>query len=581
MTTQTEMHGGKMVAAVLKRHGVQWIYTLCGGHISPLLIGCDQAGIRVVDARHEATAVFAADATARLTGKVGVAAVTAGPGVTNTITALKNAQMAQSPVLLLGGAAAVLLKGRGSLQDIDQLSLVKSICKWSATCKTVRSIVPTIEQALRRAQSGVPGPVFVELPIDLLYQESIVSKWSLDMARGKGLATDLLRKYLNWHLKNKFARAWDASPADDSIAPVVPLAKTEAIHKVKATLSWAERPVLVVGSQAMLDASQVDQLQRAIIHLGVPTYLSGMARGLLGTHPLHIRHARGKALREADVVILAGLPIDFRLGYGGGIPRGCSLVSINRSRHDLKLNRRPTLPVLADPGDLLCRLSGVCGTPPLRWQQWHAQLQQRDAAREAEIDATAAVTGELVNPVKFLRQLDAVLDEDSLLIGDGGDFVGTASYIVRPRRPLSWLDPGAFGTLGSGGGFALAAGCVRPKSEIWLLYGDGSCGYSLAEFDTYARHGIAVIAVVGNDAGWTQIAREQVEIFGTALSTELARTNYHQVAEGYGGVGLCIDDPQQVTATLQQAKAIAGGGKPVLINVMLGKTDFRKGSISM
>ena len=580
MSTQNEMHGGKLVAAVLKQHQVRQIYTLCGGHISPILIGADQAGIRVVDTRHEVTAVFAADATARLTGQVGVAAVTAGPGVTNTITALKNAQMAQSPVLLLGGAAAVLLKGRGSLQDIDHLGLVRSICKWSATCKTVRDIVPTVEHALRRAQDGVPGPVFVEIPVDLLYQESIVRGWSRDMARGQGLLMDAVRMYLDAHLKNKFKRAWDAEPRQPE-PPSKPRPSGEALRKVKAVLGWAERPLLIVGSQALLDAPRAQSLQQAVIQLGVPTYLSGMARGLLGKHPLHIRHNRGKALREADALILAGLPVDFRLGYGAGIPRSCTLVSVNRSRRDLRLNRKPTVPILADPGELLCQLAARCGEPPLRWQRWHQALSDRDAERDQQIDATAAQAGQYINPVRFLQQLDAALDEDSILIGDGGDFVGTASYVVRPRRPLSWLDPGAFGTLGSGGGFALASGCVRPQSEVWLLYGDGSCGYSLAEFDSYARHGIPVIAVVGNDAGWMQIAREQVDIFGTPLSTELARTDYHRVAQGYGGEGLLLDDPSQVEATLHQAKSIARGGRPVLINVILDKTDFRKGSISM
>lgn len=580
MSTINELHGGKLVAAVLKQYGIQQLFTLCGGHISPILIAADQLGIRVVDTRHEATAVFAADAAARLTGKAGVAVVTAGPGVTNTITAMKNAQMAQSPVLVIGGAAAVLLKGRGALQDIDHLELVRGICKWSTTCKTVREIVPTLEQALSVAERGVPGPVFVELPVDLLYQESVVTSWTLEMVRGKGPLVDMMRKYLQYHLKNKFRAAWDRWPGPMT-APVTMSPTDEELRKVKAVLSWSERPLMIIGSQSMIDASRALELQAAVVQLGVPTYLSGMARGLLGKHPLHLRHARGKAVREADAIILAGLPMDFRLGYGAGIPRTSTLVSVNRSRRDLRMNRKPNVPVLADPCELLCRLAVGCGAPPLRWQAWHQSLLERDDQREQEIEAAANIPGQMVNPVRLLKQLDSVLDEDSILIGDGGDFVSTASYVVRPRGPLCWLDPGAFGTLGSGGGFALAAGCVRPQSEVWLLYGDGSCGYSLAEFDSYARHGIPVIAVVGNDAGWTQIAREQVGIFGTALSTELTRTHYERVAEGYGGVGLRIDTADQVESTLQQAKAIARQGRPVLVNVMLDKTDFRKGSLSM
>lgn len=580
MSTIHEMHGGKLVAAVLQKNGIQHLFALCGGHISPILIAADQAGIRVVDTRHEVTAVFAADAAARLTGKIGVAAVTAGPGVTNTVTALKNAQMAQSPVLLIGGAAAVLLKGRGALQDIDHLGLVKGICKWSATCKTVRDIIPTLQKAIMAAKQDVPGPVFVEIPVDLLYQQSVVTNWTLEMARGKGPMMGAMRNYLQFHLKNKFSRAWDQQVSVVE-PPCAMRPSDDSVRKVKAVLNWAERPLMIIGSQTLIDATRASELQQAVVRMGVPTYLSGMARGLLGKHPLHLRHARGKAIKEADVVILSGLPMDFRLGYGAGIPRKSTLVSINRSRRDLRMNRRPQVPILADPCELICNLATLVGIAPLRWQQWHADLLERDRQRDEEIERTACATGDLVNPVRFLKQLDAVIDNDSILIGDGGDFVSTASYVVRPRSPLSWLDPGAFGTLGSGGGFALAAGCVRPKSEIWLLYGDGSCGYSLAEFDTYARHGIPVIAVVGNDGGWTQIAREQVDIFGTTLGTDLARTHYEKVAEGYGGVGLRIDRADQVECVLNDAKSLARTGKPVLVNVMLDKTDFRKGSISM
>ncbi len=580
MTAQEPKHGGQLVAEFLKKQGVDFIYTLCGGHISPILVAADQQGIKVIDTRNEASAVFAADASARLTGIPGVAAVTAGPGVTNTITALKNAQMAQSPVVLIGGAAAVLLKGKGSLQDIDQLNLLRSICKWTVSCKTVRDIVPALTKAFRLAQEGVPGPVFIEMPIDLLYPEAIVRQWSLAMASGKGMGSQALKTYLKTHLANKFAKAW-SQKIPVVAPPLAPMPQTAQVQKVMEILSRAERPVLVIGSQAMLNAPKALTLQQSLLALGIPTFLSGMARGLLGKNALHIRHNRGKALKQADVIILAGVSADFRLGYGASIPRSATYISINRSKHDLFLNRKPTLPILADPGGFMRMLAASWDAPPLRWQHWHTHLSERDAERETQISSQAAQETDLINPLHFLQQIESVIDEDSVLIGDGGDFVASASYIVRPRSPLSWLDPGAFGTLGSGGGFALAAACIRPKAEIWLLYGDGSCGYSLAEFDTFARHHLPVIAVVGNDAGWTQIAREQKDIFGTAISTELAHSAYHLVAEGYGGIGLRLDDPRKINETLIEAKAIARAGKPVLINVMISQTDFRKGSISM
>ena len=285
---------------------------------------------------------------------------------------------------------------------------------------------------------------------------------------------------------------------------------------------------------------------------------------------------------EADLVLLVGVPNVFRLNYGRSIPSKTPVIGINRNKHDLTANRKPTLGIQVDAGLFLRTLpSHLAEADRNRWQNWHKLLLGRDGARDSEIVEQAEATTEFVNPIQLCRQIDQQLDEVSILVGDGGDFVGTASYVLRPRSPLAWLDPGAFGTLGVGGGFALAAKLHKPDAEVWLLYGDGAAGYSLAEFDSFARHNLPVIAIIGNDASWSQIAREQVEILGTPLGTELARTDYHKVAEGYGGVGLCVNDASQVATVLQQAKEIARSGKPVLVNVWIGKTDFRKGSISM
>ncbi|MEZ4869047.1 MAG: thiamine pyrophosphate-binding protein [Caldilineaceae bacterium] len=577
----TTQDGGHLVGALLAQHGVSFLYTLCGGHIAPILVGADAHGVRVIDVRHEATAVFAADATARLTGTPGVAAVTAGPGVTNTVTALKNAQMAQSPVVLIGGAAATLLKGRGALQEIDHLALVKSLVKWSKAVTRVRDIGPALTQAFQVAQSGVPGPVFVEIPIDLLYPESVVRTWTLASA-GKGVPGRLLQGYLNFHLRRTFAGAGASLVQSPSaIAPLLP--RDQQVQQVVERLRTAQRPVLLIGSQALVDAGMAAMLPDAVRQLAIPTFLSGMARGLLGYDSLHIRHQRTKALREADLVLLAGVPCDFRLNYGRAIARRATYIAVNRSRRDLTQNRRPTLAIQADAGQLLCRLAPALNALPNRpvWTEWLATLQERDYQRDQGIMAQAAAATDYVNPLALCQQLEAAIAPDSVIIGDGGDFVATASYIVRPRAPLAWLDPGAFGTLGAGGGFALAAKLCRPEAEVWLLYGDGSAGYSLAEFDTFARHNVPVIAVVGNDAAWSQIAREQVEILGTPLGTELAHTDYHQVAAGYGGVGFCVATAAEVAPVLAQAKAAVLSGRPVLVNVHIGKTDFRKGSISM
>jgi acetolactate synthase-1/2/3 large subunit len=577
------MNGGDIIGQVLQAHGVRFLFTLCGGHISPILKGAKDRGIRIVDTRHEVTAVFAADATARLTGTPGVAAVTAGPGVTNTITAVKNAQLAQSPVVLLGGAAATLLQGRGALQDIDQLALFRPHVKWSTAVKRVRDLAPAIQKGFRVSQGDIPGPVFIECPVDLLYDEAVIREW-YDAAtpKGNGLSDRLMRMYLQRHARRLFA---DPEGADTEYVATVATAAPPpgAVQQAAGRLSSAERPLLVVGSQALVDAGQAGAVAKAIDSLNVPVYLSGMARGLLGSaHPLHRRHQRRKALKEADVVVLAGVPSDFRLDYGRHVRRSACLVSANRSKVDLKRNRKPDIGILADAGLFLRALAdAVSAGTHERWRDWHLTLETRDAEREAEIDATARRESDHVNPVALCRSIDADLPRDSIIVADGGDFVGTASYIVRPRGPLSWLDPGVFGTLGCGAGFALGASLCRPDSEVWMLFGDGSVGYSLAEFDTFARHGIPVIAVVGNDAGWTQIAREQVKILEDDVGTVLERSDYHDVAIALGGHGIVLENQDQVANGLRDARKAAKEGKPVLINAWLDKTDFREGSLSM
>ncbi len=577
------MNGGDRVAAVLKAQGVRFLFTLCGGHISPILVGAKQLGIRVVDTRHEVDAVFAADAVFRMTGVPGVAAVTAGPGVTNTITAVKNAQLAQSAVVILGGAAATMLKGRGSLQDIDQMALFAPHVKWSSTVDRVRDVVPVLERAFLESRTGVPGPVFVELPVDLLYDEELVRSWYLAAGNGGGVAGAAMRAYLGRHLSRLFGEGSGpqrtAQPAPRVTPPPV---ERGLARKAASRLLKAKRPVLVLGSQVVLDTQSLE-LARAVDALGAPVYLAGGARGLLGPgHSLQMRHKRKEALREADLVLLAGIPCDFRLDYGRHLNRKAFFISVNRSEEDLRKNRKPDLGIHGDPGLLLKAMADEAGTISGRFTDWLETLRSRDREREKEIDAQgSASTPDLVNPVRFFRELERTLAEDSVLVVDGGDFVATASYIVGPRKPLSWLDPGVFGTLGVGGGFALGAKLCRPDADVWIVYGDGSVAYSLAEFDTFARHGLPVIAVVGNDAGWTQIAREQIEVLKDDVGTVLARTDYHKVAEGYGGRGLLLTREEDIPAVLDEAVRTARAGTPVLINVHLARTEFRKGSISM
>lgn len=575
------MHGGDRVAEVLKAQGVPFIFTLIGGHISPILTGCKAKGIRVIDVRHEVNAVFAADAVARLTGTPGVAAVTAGPGVTNTLTAVKNAQMAQSPVILIGGAAATMLQGRGALQDIDQLSLFKSVVKWSKSVRRVRDIVPSLEEAFRQAQEGVPGPVFVEMPVDILYPEDLVRQWYAKAGGGKSLTGKATGLYLKRHVNQLFAGADKVQPGPPIVVEA-PQPDADKITKVAEKLRTAQKPLMLVGSQATLNAPEIDQVAAAVEALGVPVYLSGMARGLLGKgHPLQMRHKRRMALKEADFVILAGVPCDFRLDYGNHIRRSSFYVSANRSKEDLTRNRKPDIGVLGDPGLFLRQLAAQV-TPPPAWGKWTVHLRGRDEVRNAEIAEQALKPTGKINPLHFFLEMEPALDDKkTILVADGGDFVATAAYTLSPRGPLTWLDPGAFGTLGVGAGFALGAKLVHPDADVWIIYGDGSVGFSLAEFDTFARHNTPVIAVVGNDASWTQIARDQVPILGDDVATVLAHTHYEQAAAGLGGMGLLLDDPELVPDMLKEARTLARAGHPMLVNAILGKSDFRKGSLSM
>jgi thiamine pyrophosphate-dependent acetolactate synthase large subunit-like protein len=484
-------------------------------------------------------------------------------------------------VLVLGGATATALKNRGALQDIDQIPLMAPHVKSARAVKRLRDLAPAVVEALEVAESGVPGPVFVECPVDLLYDEEVIRGWYADsLPRGDRLSDKAIRAYLNWHMSRLFAGG-ERMPKAAAETPAV-LPRPDAIRDIARQVAAARRPVMVCGSQAMARAEDADLLRAAIIRLGVPVYLSGMARGLLGAdHPLLFRHRRRDAIKGADLVILAGVPCDFRLDYGKQIRRGARLVSFNLSRRELRLNRKPDDGLIADPGLCVRDLADAMRGPPPDRSEWFGELRGRDEAREADITERAAVTGPGVNPLRLCREIDAALPDDSVLVADGGDFVGTASYVVRPRGPLRWLDPGAFGTLGVGGGFAIGAARARPSAQVWILYGDGSLGYSLIEFDSYVRHGLAPIAIVGNDACWAQIAREQVKMLGDDVGVRLARTDYHRAAEGLGAAGLLITRDDEIASVLAHAQELSAAGRPVLVNVHLAETDFREGSLSI
>uniref|UniRef100_A0A8D3DK66 2-hydroxyacyl-CoA lyase 2 n=1 Tax=Scophthalmus maximus TaxID=52904 RepID=A0A8D3DK66_SCOMX len=482
------------VAEVLRAHGIKYVFTLVGGHISPILVACEKVGIRIVDTRHEATAVFAADAVARLS-------------------------------------------------------------------------------------------VFIEFPIDTLYPYHLVSKEFGVKNPPKGLMGKIVSWYLGNHLMNLFAGAWetrDVSPLPVDIPQKRP--EPECIELV----SRAKKPVILLGSQATLPPTPVDDIRKALEDLGIPCFLGGMSRGMLGKNsPIHIRQNRRDALKEADLVLLAGTVCDFRLSYGRVLNRRSKIIAVNRDKTQLLKNSdmfwKPTIAIQGDAGSLLVRLSkGLKGHRcPAEWPQG---LKAGDDTKENKNRSKAdEKTDHHLNPLKVLHCVDELMAEDSIIVADGGDFVGSAAYIMRPRGPMRWLDPGAFGTLGVGGGFALGAKLCRPDSEVWIVYGDGSLGYSVAEFDTFTRHKTPVIALVGNDACWSQIAREQVPILGSNVACGLAFTDYHIVADGYGGKGYLVgrEDEDRLSDVIRRAQKECEAGTATLLNVLIGKTNFREGSISV
>lgn len=538
--------GGHLVARQLQREGVEVLFTLCGGHIMNIYDGCLEAGIRVIDTRHEQAAAFAADGWARLTGRPGVVAVTAGPGVTNATTAVATAMRAQSPLVIIGGQGPLGLAGRGSLQEMDTLALMRPITKWAVQVQETARLPELIHLAFRRALSGVPGPVYVEIPLDVLFGQAEESQ----------------------------APLWEPSP-DRAPLP----APAESVEAAAALLRAARRPAVLVGSQVRWSPDWPSLAEFAAA-ARVPVYASGMARGIPGAGHQRSRKA---ALAEADVILVAGTPLDFRLNYGQGFPAEAKLIQIDLDPGELGRNRTPAVGMAADPGTVFRQLlaAGCDPADPAARQEWLDRLAAEEERRLAKMQPGLASTASPVDPLRFAREVDQWLPPGATVIGDGGDIVATVANVLQPRRyPAGWLDPGPLGTLGCGPGFAMAAALARPGEPVVLILGDGAAGLDLMEFEAAVRQNNPFVAIVGNDGGWTQIRRTQVEMFGSerAVATGLGRARYDQVAAALGGHGEYVERPEELRPALDRALA---SGRPALVNVVLGTSDFRAGAISV
>jgi acetolactate synthase I/II/III large subunit len=541
-------HGGRIVARALKNEGIDHVFTLCGGHIQNIYDGCLDEGIRVVDVRHEQTAGHAADGYARVTGKPGVALVTAGPGVTDVVTAVANAQRAGVPMIVIGGAGPTVFKHMGSLQDMDHVELMRPITKWSATVSEVRRLEEYVTMAFRIATTGVPGPVFLEMPLDIL----------MNMSDDRQLVRPTQYR-----------------------SPIAAGPEPKAIEDAVKLLDQAQRPMMICGSQLRWSRDK-DALGRFLSKRPMPTYLNGMARGALpGAHPCFMSRSRRAALSNADVVLVFGTPFDFRVDYGreGTWAKDVKVIQIDLDPEELGRNRAVEIGIPSDTGLALAALeAGVAKKDGGEWlQKIRADEDGKQAKMKAEITAGATNPP---NPLWVCSELAKFVEDDTIVIGDGGDFVATAAYTLPIRWPGLWMDPGPLGTLGVGPGYAMAAKLARPNSRVIIVYGDGSFGLHGLEFEAMARQGIKVVGVIGNDAGWTQILRGQREFFGEerVVATKLDYTRYDKVAEAVGCKGFWVDTAAQLQPAL---KAAFDCPEPAVVNVKIASSDFRKGSISV
>jgi acetolactate synthase-1/2/3 large subunit len=544
-------HGGQLVARALAAEGVTHLFTLCGGHIQALYDGCIDEGIRVVDTRHEQTAAHAADGWARVTGQPGVAAVTAGPGVTNAVTAVANAQRAQVPMVLLGGQGARTHgpfggQDRGALQEMDHIALLRSLTKWAVSVPETRRLPEYVQSAFRIARSGVPGPVFVELPLDIV----MGSCSEAEAIRYPGHLTE-------------------ATPAGDP----------EFIQRAARLLRAAERPIAIVGSQWRWSRCP-EGLYSLAGALSLPVFLNGMARGALGRdHPCLFRHCRSAALRRSDCILVFGTPFDFRLGYGQKLSSAARVIQVDLDGAEIGRNRSVDVGIVGDSGRVAAQLADSLDRHEVS-ADWREELAQLDQARLDEMRRHCNDDVQPINPLRLCSELNQFVGEQTIIVGDGGDFVATAAAIFELHRPAQWMDPGPLGTLGVGPGYALAAKLARPDCDVLLVLGDGSFGFNGIEFEALVRQRIKVVGVVGNDACWTQIHRGQVMLYGRerARATTLAHTRYDRMVEALGGHGEHVRRLDQLRPALERAFAAEDAA---LVNVEIGASDFRKNALAV
>ncbi len=524
----TAVHGGRLVAKALASRGVSRLFTLSGGHLFSIYDGCLAEGIGLVDVRHEQTAAFAAEGFAKATRQVGVAALTAGPGVTNGVSAIAGAQANCSPLCVLGGRAPELRWGSGSLQEIDHLPFVSPLVKSAETVKEPGRIAATTAAALDLALAAPNGPTFVDYPLDVVFTEAEPDVPALPEA-GAG------------------------EPA-------------AGVEEAAALLAAAERPAIMAGTGLYWGHGEGEM--RALAEaLGIPVFLNGLGRGCLpADHELAFSRARGAALQGADVALVIGVPMDFRLGFGGSFGEETKIVRLDVAPNALTANRAPQVDLVGDVAATLAAIRESAGGGRRRTEPWLEHLRAVEAEKRAAEAEELNDARSPLHPVRIYRELGEVLDRDAIVVGDGGDFVSYAGRFIETYQPGCWMDPGPFGCLGAGPGQAIGAKIAHPDRQVCLLLGDGAFGFAGIEFDTMARHGLGVVGVMGNNGIWALEHHPMKFLYGYSVAAELRpETRYEQMVEALGCDGILVREPAELRPALERAFA---SGRPTLVNVL-------------
>lgn len=517
-------HWGVLVADALKARGVDTIFTLSGGHLFPIYDGAVRREIALIDVRHEANAAFAAEGWARLRRHAGVAAVTAGPGVFNAMNGIASAQKNGSPLIVLGGRAPESRWGRGSLQEIDHVPAVAPLTKMSQTATS--SVLSTLSAGIRDAMTSPRGPVFFDFPLDLI-------------ASGEGDEVDT------------------SDPRR-----VVP--DPQAISSVVELVAKAARPVLIAGSNVFMDGAW-EAMRKFVEASEIPVFTNGMGRGTLpADHRLAFSRSRSKAMKEADVAIVAGTPMDFRLGFGDRFDRGASVIHLESAPELVTSNRDLAAQSGADLDLVFRALANGAGRADSK--EWIEALTVEEDKLSAEATPELASDQTPIHPMRVYGELLKVLDRDAVVIGDGGDFVSFAGREIPSYVPGAWLDPGPFGCLGCGPGYAIAAKRLYPDRQVVLLLGDGAFGFAGLEFDTMVRHNLPVVGVVGNNGIWALEKHPMRAFFGYDVAADLRQeTRYDKIVEALGGYGELVSSPEEIGPALKRA---FDAGVPALLNVL-------------